>query len=459
MTSYPHPHLHLQRHLQLPRRTFLKGFGTAIALPLLEAMVPAFGATRAVKANCPRRMAFAYVPNGVNMLEWTPREVGAGFDFPRILEPLAPYRQDLLVLSGLTHNSGRALGDGPGDHARAAASFLTGVHPKKTAGADITVGISVDQVAAQQVGSQTRFPSLELGCEDGRQVGNCDSGYSCAYSNSISWRTSSTPMPPEINPRVVFERLFGADTTESATSRARRERYNKSILDFVLEDAQHLSVDLGPTDRRKLDEYLSAVREVERRIETAERQSSELAPMMDKPAGIPIDFAEHVRLMFDLLAIALQSDLTRIATFMIAREGSGRPYREIGISEGHHPLTHHRGDAQMIEKVSRINRYHVEQFAYFLGKLKSIQEGEGTLLDNVMIVYGSGLSDGNRHLHHDLPVLVSGRAAGSVRTGRHLRYPKETPMTNLYLAMLDRMNVHAELLGDSKGELEHLSDI
>ncbi len=449
---------------QLPRRTFLKGFGTAMALPLLDAMVPAL-ASPGMKPRSPRRMAFVYVPNGINMPDWTPKEVGAGFDLPRILEPLAPYREDVLVLSGLTHNNGRALGDGPGDHARAAASFLTGVHPKKTAGADITVGISADQVAAQRVGGETRFASLELGCEDGRQVGNCDSGYSCAYSNSISWRTPATPMPPEVNPRAVFERLFaGIDSGENPASRARRARYHKSILDFVLEDAQLLKVDLGPTDRRKLDEYLSAVREIEKRIETAEREAAEAAgqagaPAIDKPVGIPIEFGEHVRLMFDLIATAFQADLTRILTFMIGREGSTRTYREIGVSEAHHPLTHHRGDAQMIEKVARINRFHAEQFAYFLGKLKSVKDGDGALLDSAMIVYGSGLSDGNRHQHHNLPVLLAGRGAGTFRTGRHLRYANETPMTNLYLAMLDRMGIPTETLGDSSGNLEHLSDL
>lgn len=444
---------------QILRRTFLRGFGTAIALPLLDAMAPALAAL-GPKSKTVRRMAFVYVPNGIHMQEWTPQAVGAEFEFPRILEPLAAYRQDLLVLTGLMQNNGRALGDGPGDHARAAASFLTGVHPKKTAGADINLGISADQVGAQRIGGDTRFPSLELGCEDGRQAGNCDSGYSCAYTNNLSWRSSTTPLPPEINPRMVFERLFaGSDTSETPASRARRLRYHKSILDFVLEDAEHLKTGLGPTDRRKLDEYLTAVRDIEKRIEAAEASPPEAAPEIEKPVGVPIDFAEHVRLMFDLTAIAFQADLTRIITFMVAREGSGRTYREIGVSESHHPLTHHRGDAQMVEKVAKINRYHVEQFAHFLGKLKATNDGDGTLLDNSMIVYGSGLSDGNRHQHNNLPVLLAGRGAGTVRTGRHMSYPAETPMNNLFLAMLDRMGVYTETLGDSTGKLEHLSDI
>jgi len=447
----------MSRQRRMPRRTFLRGLGTAIALPMLDAMIPALPAKSESKSKAPSRMAFVYVPNGIDMRLWTPGNLGADFEFPRLLEPLLPYRSDILVISGLTHNGGRVLGDGPGDHARAAASFLTGIHPKKTAGADICAGISVDQVAAQNVGAATRFASLELGCEDGRQVGNCDSGYSCAYSNNISWRASATPMPPEINPRLVFERLFaGVDISETPASRAKRERYNKSILDFVLEDTRELKGTLGPTDRRKLDEYLHAVREIERRIETAERDIKEAAPSIDRPIGIPIDFTEHARLMFDLMAVAFQADLTRIATFMLGREGSTRTYREIGVSEAHHPLTHHRNDPEMLEKVGKINRFHVEQFAYFLGKLKSIPDGEGTLMDRMMLVYGSGISDGNRHLHHDLPVLLVGQGAGAM-TGRHVRYPQETPMANLFLTMLDRLGVHPESLGDSNGRLQDLA--
>jgi hypothetical protein len=442
----------------LPRRTFLRGLGTTIALPLLDAMVPAFAAVNRLTSKAPCRMAFIYVPNGIDMKHWTPQAEGAGFDLPRLLEPLAAFRDDILVLSGLTLNSGRALGDGPGDHARAAASFLTGVHPRKTAGADIAAGISVDQIAARRIGSSTRFPSLELGCEDGRQAGNCDSGYSCAYSNNLSWRTPSTPMPPEVNPRLVFERLFG-DSSEDPATRLKRERYNKSILDFVSEDTKQLRGALGATDRRKLDEYLYAVREIEKRIESAERDNKEVPPSIERPAGVPVEYHEHARLMFDLMTVAFQADLTRVATFMMAREGSTRTYREIGVSDAHHPLTHHRGNEEMIEKVSRINRYHMEQFAYFVGRLKSIPEGDGTLLDHVMVVYGSGLSDGNRHNHNDLPVLVAGHGGGTLRTGRHIRYPDETPMTNLYMAMLDRMGVHTESLADSTGELEHLSDL
>ncbi len=444
---------------QLPRRTFLRGLGTAIALPALDAMAPAFGAASRLGAKPVCRVAFLYVPNGIIMQDWTPAAEGTGFALPPILETLAPYRDNLLVISGLTDNNGRALGDGPGDHARAAASFLTGVHPKKTSGADIRAGVSADQIAAQAIGRATRFPSLELGCEDGRLVGNCDSGYSCAYSNSISWRTPSTPMPPEINPRAVFERLFGSGDDQDPAARAKRQRYKKSILDFVLEDTRQLEGAVGPADRRKLDEYLSAVREIERRIEETERNSREITPGIEKPAGIPVDYHEHARLLFDLLVVAFQADLTRVATVLMGREGSTRPYREIGVSDAHHPLTHHRNNPDMIAKVVQINRYHVEQFGYFLGKLRSIQDGEGTLLDNSILLYGSGLADGNRHTHNDLPILLVGRGAGTLRPGRHIRVPAETPVTNLYMSMLERVGVNPEHIGDSQGRLQQLSEI
>jgi hypothetical protein len=444
----------------LSRRTLLRGFGAAIALPALDAMSPAFAAGAArLGAKSPIRMTVAYVPNGIVMKDWTPAAEGADFEFTRILKPLEAYRDRLLVLSNLAQINGRPLGDGPGDHARAASTFLTGAHPRKTAGADISVGVSVDQVAAQGLGNQTRFASLELGCEDGRQVGNCDSGYSCAYSNSLSWRTPNAPNPPEINPRAVFERLFGTNTADDAASRAKRARYDKSILDFVLEDAHKLQGDLGATDRRKLDEYLTAVRDIERRISDSEKNNTDVVPTIDKPAGVPVDYSDHAHLMFDLQTIALQADLTRIITFMMGREGSNRTYREIGVPDAHHPITHHRNDPEMVEKVTKINCYHVEQFAYFLGKLKSIPEGDGTLLDHTIVLYGSGLSDGNRHTHHQLPVLVAGGSIAGFKSGRHVRYAPETPMNNLFLTILDRMGVPAHALGDANGELDRLSGV
>ena len=441
----------------LSRRALLRGLGAAIALPALDAMMPALArAATTASGVAPRRMAYIYVPNGIIMDQFTPASSGADFQLTRVLEPLAAYREDLSILSGLTLNGGRALGDGAGDHARAASSFLTSSHPVKTSGADIKVGVSVDQVAAQAVGELTKFPSIELTCEDGRLVGNCDSGYSCAYSNSISWRTPSTPNPGEINPRAVFERMFGEADLDPA-SRAKRSLYNKSILDFVSDDTRRLQGNLGATDRRKLDEYLYSVREIEQRIEKAEKDSANLpAPSMERPAGVPADFGEHAKLMFDLMAAAFQTDMTRIITLMIGREGSGRAYREIGISDSHHPLTHHRNNADMVEKVTQINRYHMEQFGYFLGKLKATKEGDGTLLDHAMIVYGSGLSDGNRHQHDHLPVVLAGRGSGTIKPGRHVIYPAETPMANLYVAMLDRMGVKRESFGDSKSELDQL---
>ena len=429
--------------------------GASVAIPFLDAMVPAFAAPAAAKSPC--RMVFAYVPNGIHMPYWTPEVEGAEFTLPRTLAPLAEYRDDILLLSGLTQNNGRALGDGPGDHARAAASYLTGVHPRKTAGSDIAAGVSVDQIAAEHIGTRTRFASLEFGCEDGRLVGNCDSGYSCAYSNSISWRTPSAPNPVEINPRLAFERLFGSPEDGDAATRARRLRYRRSVLDYVASDTESLKASLGPTDQRKLDEYLSGVRDIERRIEAAEKMTAEQPPDLERPAGVPADFGEHAKLMFDLLAVALATDATRVTTFLIAREGSTHSYREIGIADAHHPLTHHRNDPAMIEKVAQINHYHIELFGAFLKRLKDTPDGDGTLLDHTMVLYGSGLSDGNKHQHDDLPVLLAGRGCGTFKTGRHVRVGNETPMTNLFLSMLDGVGVNVEKLGDSNGKLELLS--
>ena len=445
----------------LERRTFLRGVGAAVALPFLDAMTPAFGKpNRLVKGAAPRRVAFAYVPNGVIMEEWTPAAEGQSYDLSRILKPLEPFRKDLLLLSGLTHNNGRALGDGPGDHARAAASYLTGVHPKKTSGADIKNGISVDQVAANAIGGQTRFASLELGTEPGRLAGNCDSGYSCAYSNSISWRGDTIPNPPEINPRLVFERMFGSEDQPSDPAvRARRQIYKKSILDFVRSDTQSLMSDLGSADKRKMDEYLTAVRDIEKRIELAESgQVQEVTPTFERPMGVPVDFAEHVTLMFDLMAVAFQADMTRVSTFMFGREGSNRTYREIEVPGAHHGLTHHKGNKENIEDITKINVFHMALFARFIQKLKETPEGDGSLLDNTAVVYGSGISDGNKHTHHDLPVAVLGGGSW-IKTDRHVRYPEETPMTNFYLTMLDKVGVDVEELGDSTGQLNGLSDV
>ena len=445
---------------QIPRRTFLKGLGTVISLPLLESMLPPAG-LRADDApgaatEFPRRMAFVYIPNGANMEDWTPKTAGAGYELPYILQPLEPLRNDIQVISGLAHDKARPHGDGPGDHARASASFLTGCQARKTKGADIKVGVSVDQIAADKVGKSTRLPSLELSCDKGRIAGECDSGYSCAYQFNLSWKTESTPMPPEVDPRLVFDRLFsnGLDG-ETEENRAKRDLYNKSILDFVSEDASRLKSKLGYTDRHKLDEYLTAVRELEQRIRQVEKFAA-TQPDFVKPTGIPKQFEQHLRLMYDMLALAFQSDSTRIATFITAHDGDDRPYPFIGVSDGHHTLSHHQNDPVKKERIAKINHFHVEQFAYFLNKLKSVKEGEGTLLDNCMIVYGGAIGDGNRHNHDDLPILLAGRGGGALNPGCHVKLGKETPMTNLYLSMLERMGVPAQRVGDSTGKLEDI---
>jgi hypothetical protein len=402
-------------------------------------------------------MAFVYVPNGVNMANWTPKGLGADFELPATLEPLKAHQKDLLVLSGLAHDAGRAYADGAGDHARASATFLTGCRARKTPGADIKVGVSVDQVAAQKIGNLTRLPSLELGTDKARLAGNCDSGYSCAYSFNISWKGEATPMPPEVDPRLVFDRLFGnGQSGEMAEARIKRDRYKKSVLDFALEDARKLKADLGYTDRRKLDEYLTAVRELEQRIERANNFATTL-PDYNRPTGIPRAYEDHLKLMFDLLTLAFQTDTTRISTFIMAHDGSNRQYPFIGVRDGHHDLSHHQGDEEKLAKIAKINRFHTTQFAYFLEKLKSINEGDGTLLDNCMIVYGSGLGDGNRHNHDNLPVLVAGKGGGTIQTGRHVRMAKETPMTNLFLSVLDRVGAPVDRIGDSTGLLPQLT--
>ncbi|MDR3638659.1 MAG: DUF1552 domain-containing protein [Isosphaeraceae bacterium] len=440
---------------RLSRRTVLRGLGTALALPWLDAMAPAANIAKgkSVKAAA-KRMAFFYVPNGVNMADWTPSEVGTNFTLPEVLKVLEPYKSDTLVISGLAQDGAFAHGDGGGDHARSLACFLTGRHPLKTDGANIRAGVSVDQVAAQQIGHLTRLPSLELGCDRGAQSGNCDSGYSCAYSSNISWRSETTPMAKEVNPRQVFERLFSNnDPNETPASRAKRDRYRKSILDFVAEDADVLKRRLGQTDRRKLDEYLTAVRELEVRIGKASELGLASASGFSKPQGVPQDFKEHIRLMFDLLAIAFQGDVTRIATFMYANEGSNKSYSFIGVPEGHHDLSHHSGNDEKKQKIKQINKFHMEQFVYFLAKLKATREGEGTLLDHSMILYGSGISDGNSHSHKDLPIVLVGKGGGSIPTGRHVKLESQTPLNNLFLSMLDRIGAPADQLGDSTGRL------
>ena len=379
-------------------------------------------------------------------------------ELPPILRSLAGVRSDLLVLSGLTQDGARAHGDGPGDHARSMASFLTGIHPKKTAGLGLKAGVSVDQVAAAHLGRGTRLPSIELGIDRGAQAGNCDSGYSCAYSSNISWRSESTPMAKEVDPRLAFERLFADQLRpgETADARARRERYRKSVLDFVAEDARQLQGRLGRNDRQKVDEYLSSVRELEQRVTRPDGAAHVDLAGVRRPTGIPRENRDHIRLMFDVLALAFQADVTRVATFAFANEGSTKSYRFLGVPEGHHDLSHHGRDPEKQAKVERINAYHVEQFAYFLQKLKSLPEGTGSVLDSAAIVYGSGISDGDRHNHDDLPILVAGRAGGTLAPGRHLTFKSNTPLNNLYLTLLARAGIAPAQLGDSTGFLPGL---
>jgi hypothetical protein len=439
----------------ISRRTVLRGLGAAVALPLLDAMTPlqAFAATQ--KA-APLRMAYVFVPNGIEMQGWTPATEGIDYELTPILKPLANIKSSLNVLTGLTQHNAEPLADGPGDHARSASAFLTGIHPYKTAGDGIHLGISADQVAAQKIGTATPFPSLEIGCERPMIAGDCDSGYSCAYSSNISWKGPATPMAKEVNPRLVFERLFGGgDASERGESLAKRNAYRLSVLDMVWDDASRLRGQLGSNDKRKLDEYMTGVRDIERQLQMLEGKRTNGAVAM-QPAGNPVSFGEHIRLMCDMMVLAFQSDLTRICTFMIANEGSNRSYEEAGVPEGHHDISHHGGHPDKLAKKGMIDTFHVSQFAYLVNKLQAIKEGGGTLLDNCMIVYGGGISDGNAHNHNNLPVLLAGKAGGKLKHGRHIRYPDQTPMNNLHLSMLDRMGVPVESLGDSTGKLATL---
>lgn len=445
----------------LSRRTLLRGVGTALALPWLDSMSPALKAAKNTPAASAIRMAFVYVPNGIIPGAWTPKTDGKDFEFMRSMKPIEAYRERLLVLTGLAQVNGRALGDGAGDHARAGATWLTGVHPAKTEGAGIHAGISVDQVAAKELGKTTQFASLEIGLESPTLAGGCDSGYSCAYSNTISWRGPTSPQPMEMNPRALFERLFGEGDSTDPKARMKAMKDQGSLLDYITGDLDRMESNLGPRDRSKLTEYLDSIRDVERRIQLAEAQNDTMkVPVIARPAGVPAEYDDHAKLMMDLQVIAFQADLTRVVTFMMGREGSDRSYRNIGISDGHHPLTHHQNDPEKIEKVTQIDTYHVKLLSYYLDKLQAAKEGDGTLLDNSMVLYGSSLCDGNAHTHHDLPLVMIGGAGGQIKGGRHIRYPKETPMNNLLLTILDKAKVPVpEKLGDSTGELKILSEV
>jgi hypothetical protein len=441
---------------RLTRRQALRGLGTLVALPFLESVAPRAAAATMRMEGPPRRMAFVYFPNGAIMDQWTPQGAGTDWTLSQTLEPLAPIRSTVQVISGLDHQKANANGDGAGDHARANATFLTGAQARKTAGADIRAGISVDQLAAQRIGHHSRLPSLELSCDKVRQSGRCDSGYSCAYQYNLSWRNETSPMAPEVNPRLVFERLFGGTrSTDHAERRGRQMASRKSVLDFVGESARDLARRAGSADRRKLEQYLDSVRATERRIEQAEQMATEL-PRDAGPSGIPDSYREYVRVMYDLMVLAFQTDSTRIATFLLAHDGSNRRFKELGINNGHHEMSHHRRDPNLILALEQIDRFYVEQFAYFLQKMQATEDQGRSLLDQSMIVYGCAISDGNRHKHQDLPVVLAGGGGGSLRPGRHVRLQQGQPACNLYVSLLQRMGVEVDQFGDSTGSFERI---
>jgi uncharacterized protein DUF1552 len=447
----------------IPRRTFLRGVGATLALPLLDGMIPAFASTPGA-AKAPLRLAFVYVPNGVidspyRNNQWTPAAEGSGFEMTPTLQPLTPFRDQLLVLSGLDSKGGLGLqNELGGEHPRASAAYLTGVHTDANRIGDKTVraGISIDQVAARELKKHTQLASLELGIEPCDLAGSSD-GDTNAYTNTVCWADATTPLPMENQPRAVFERLFGDSDSTSKAEQIARTQANRSILDFVTQAASRLASDLGASDRAKISQYLDAVRDVERRIQMAEEQSSRELPVVQRPPGIPAKFSEHIKLMFDLQALAFQCDLTRVSTVQAGHEMSSQTYPEIGINDPHHPFTHHQGDPQKIEKAAQVNLFHMQMFAYSLEKLRSTPDGDGSLLDHSMIVYGSGLSDGNLHLPLDLPILLVGGGAGQLKGNRHLKYPQKTPLANLFLTLLDKLGIPTENFGDGTGELELLS--
>jgi hypothetical protein len=440
----------------LSRRTFLRGLGATVALPFLDGMIPAFAAGNAAKRA--RRLGIIYVPNGVIMDKWTPAAEGAAFEWTPSLEPLAPFRDQVLVLSGLNDKPAVPLpNEGAGDHARAASTFLTGVHVKKTEGADIQAAVSMDQLAARELGKETQLASLEMTLEYTEMLGACDAGYSCAYSNTVAWRGPNTPLPMEVDPRALFERLFGDGDSTDRAARLTRIQEDRSILDSLAGDVARLGRDLGQRDRSKLSEYLEAIRDVERRIHRAEEQSARELPVVERPAGVPATFEEHSRLMFDLLALAYQADLTRVATFMMGHEVSSRAYPEIGVPDAHHPISHHQGDTEKIAKCAKVNAFHMQTFARFVETLRATADADGSLLDNTILMYGSGMSDGNQHSHLNLPLLLIGGGAGQLKGGRHIRYAGDTPLTNLHLTVLDKLGVRMESFGDSNGQLQELS--
>jgi Protein of unknown function (DUF1552) len=437
----------------LPRRTFLRGMGVTLSLPLLDSMVPALTAQTKTAANPLPHLSFIYIPHGAVMLpnfdRWTPKGEGSNFEFSPILKPLDPFRKNVLVINGLGHHQADSLGDGGADHARSGPTWLSAVHPKRTEGEDVRAGTTIDQMAAARIGQDTPLPSLELATEDMTGlVGACDTGYSCAYMNTIAWKTPTTPLPMEINPRVVFERLFGEGGT--AEQRQQRMQEDRSILDAITRQVGHFEAKLPSEDRTKLNQYLDNVREIERRIQLSEKQSQSHLRLPDAPVGVPDSFDEHAKLMFDMMALSYQADITRISTFMLARELSQRTYPQVGVPDPHHATSHHQNDPVKLNKLVKINNYHVSLLGHFLEKLRTTPDGDGSLLDHSIVLYGSGMSNSNVHNHDPLPVVVAG---GRIKGGQHLVYKDHTPMANLLVSILDRAGVPVDKVGDSTGDL------
>ncbi|MGC6567241.1 MAG: DUF1552 domain-containing protein [Akkermansiaceae bacterium] len=447
---------------QVSRRKFLRGLGAAVAVPALESMNPVMAAGgRAVATTAkgsPLRMAYLCVPNGVNLEHWRPQGTGADYKLGKSMAPLEGFKKDMQIFTGFSHKHATAGRDGAGDHARSNATFLTGQRAKKTAGSDIKIGVSVDQVAARKVEEFTRLPSLELTCDGVRTSGRCDSGYSCAYQFNLSWRSETQPMTPEGNPRQVFERLFGAGSSKDrAQGLAQRLASKKSILDFITDDAKAMHRHLGRNDQQKLDQYLTGVREIERRVEKSESLGVVVDPGVPAPTDKPRSYSEHIKLMMDMMVLAFQTDSTRISTFLLAHDGSNRSFKEIGVSEGHHNISHHKKKKENLEKIQKIDQFYLAKLAYFMQKMKDTEDVDGkSLLHNSMIVYGSGISDGDRHNHNDLPVIVGGHAGGAFEAGRHVDLREEVPLSNLYVRMLNEFGVEDKSFGDSTGVLKNV---
>ena len=438
--------------IALDRRSFLRGIGATLALPLLDAMTPALAATR----KAVPRLSFMYIPNGINIAQWTPAGTGKEFAFSPTLKSLEPFRDRVNVLSGLALHSADRMNDGAGDHSRATGAFLSGCHAKRTQGADLFLGITADQIAAKSLGKDNLLPSLELGIDDRKVSPLCDEGYTCTYSNTLSWSSATTPLPVENDPRLVFERLFGEGG--DARQRGIRLRENRSILDSVTGEMKLLQTTLGSPDRQRMDQYFDAIRQVELRLQRVEAQNAESPTFfgagVSRPLGAPEKFEDHIRLMFDLQVLAFQSDITRVTTLMFAGERSGRSYPQAGVPDAHHSVSHHDNNPEKLAKVAKIDTFHVQQVAYFLGKLRDTPDGEGTLLDNSMLLYGAGISNGNVHDHSPLPVLVCGGGAGQLQGGRHIAWKNEPPLANVLRSLLDKAGVHVDLLGESTGVAE-----